>query len=1733
MATSKRKSSKNETIDTESLNLADQIQAKLNSKFDLGNKLLSKYNGQLDNTAQYLEDINTSVEAINKTTKNNNDLTKKVSDLQSDISNRISEINKLKKAGADSKEIELKELGLTYLEEELENKNNLINQNEKNKQQLIDSLRLTENNADTLRDIAKSRENIGTSEYQSLNYSKEIEQIQNSIALAQQKGQTILEASLQDRLDLLKVAQREAEAQDKINSKIEAGRDKIVELGDKILNLVPGGKDGFLGKMLGLDTISKNLKDNVGSAMADAFANAGGGAKGFFTAASAGARSLMASLLPILPLLLAIAAVVGIVKLFMDADKEVSELAKNLNMSYKEAIALKGEAVDIAQEMNMVGVNSKEVVKQMVDLKQALGINIGKLAMTNKAARDLVETSTAMTAQYGLTAEETVNLNTAAAITGTTLAKIGITAEKMGDELVSSNQIMREIGKVSKGVLFNFKGNVVALARAVKQARMMGTTLNEMSQIGAGLMDIENSIAAANKARILTGRNINMDAARYFYMIGDTEKMMESIAQQMGSAAEYEKLGPMQRKAYAEALGMSIDQLDTMMAKQLELETLGYDAAKLEEIKTKAKDGQLNLQEELNKLGSDAAKQQLQAIYNEERRAGIQEKLGNTFQKITDLLFKMVEPLLPVIDSFVDSLGDGKSTLAGISSAFSAIGDILKNVIWPIVKITFAPLLMTIQGVKLEIEKIGGALSDAFGGSEGGASAFEMIGNILNGIFSVIMAIGKAMTTFFLAPILRIIKIAGGIYKIFTGDFQEGLKMIGDGILTFLLAPFEAVGVFIDELFGTNLVDSVKEIFSNIADAIFDILGGVWDVIKGIFTFDGDLILKGIESIGSGLYNALVQPFIDAWDWITGWFGGNSPSKLGDSILKGITSIGTMLVDAMTWPFRAVWDFVGDLFGVSNLGTGIVDSFKDIFSEIGDMIMQYLGGAWDMVSGIFTLDGDKILSGLKDLGGAIFDMITWPFTKAMNFIGKLFGVKELGSDIIKGIKSAAKKVLDVIIAPFKKAWDWISGMFGNVGSSIIDGLTGVASNIWNFITDPFKKAWDWITSLFSGIGGKIVDGLSNFGQSVWTSITGAFKSGYDWVVDTFSGVGGKIVDGISSVGGAIVDAITAPFTQAWDAVSGWLGFSPSELGNGIVKGISSVSGDVEANLTKPFDSAEKKVSDSAAAMADSVSGISGNASISISGIDTAGISQIKDIEKDLRKIKVDVIEEKLGELSDAFSAMDWNLLKEFANLASVNLADAGKSLIDGINSLTGISKSIKLESLEDTFDQLTDTLGTLDWEMLKTFASLATTNLKDAGKSLIDGINSLTGISDKINLSALEDTFEQLTDTLSELDWEALKVFSSFATTNLKDAGKSLIDGINSLTGISKEVNLSSLEDTFADLTDTLDELDWEALKIFASLATTNLANAGKSIIDGINSLAGIKSQINLDGAEDAFSTLNGVLDELDLDAITKFASLANNSLSTAATNIKTGLDTLSTVKDVTLDGVGDKFETLSNILDELDFDIIDKFATTDFSKLSTNVTAITTAMSNLTSVGSLDLSGISDKGKMMTSFLEDISEIDYSEIDGLADAILSLSAAYSDLSSSIKDITDEDLNRIQQVASVTGGSKSSGLSSFISGLFGNDEEDVQTSQVKSNTVVKPLMEETSKVVTTGVSTEPGPAAINSGTDMKNVEALLKELISKVNQPVQLKIGDGPIRDIQSAITLNRSYTANVNGFRV
>lgn len=145
------------------------------------------------------------------------------------------------------------------------------------------------------------------------------------------------------------------------------------------------------------------------------------------------------------------------------------------------------------------------------------------------------------------------------------------------------------------------------------------------------------------------------------------------------------------------------------------------------------------------------------------------------------------------------------------------------------------------------------------------------------------------------------------------------------------------------------------------------------------------LILGGLKAVGYAIYDTLIQPFVDAFNWIKekSGFMANSPSVIGLGILDGIISIGASLLDAITSPFRQGFNFISGYFNgpklpsfgeminskdVSNIetsknqaetSTSIIDSNKQMVNKLDELIALMRNGGIAL-----NIDGTKVSTAL-------------------------------------------------------------------------------------------------------------------------------------------------------------------------------------------------------------------------------------------------------------------------------------------------------------------------------------------------------------------------------------------------------------------------------------------------------------------------------------------------------------------------------------------------------------------------------------------------------------------------------------------------------------------------------------------------------------------------------------------------------------------------------------------------
>jgi hypothetical protein len=239
---------------------------------------------------------------------------------------------------------------------------------------------------------------------------------------------------------------------------------------------------------------------------------------------------------------------------------------------------------------------------------------------------------------------------------------------------VPFNKVMHDVAKASGETLAAVRGNVPELIKASVEARRLGTDINSIGAAASKLLDFQASIGEEMEASVLMGKDLNLQKARELAYAGDLAGLAQEQARIVQNAG---KMDFYQQKALANALGLSVEQVTKMQAKQQELSDLRKQdpdfARKYEEEMKKMNDLGKQSNEDLKKKYERELKtQQIQAE---------QTKLANQFKEImtdlADILVPVVKGLFLIANILVGIL----KPLGFIFKVFGSIYDTI-SLIW-------------------------------------------------------------------------------------------------------------------------------------------------------------------------------------------------------------------------------------------------------------------------------------------------------------------------------------------------------------------------------------------------------------------------------------------------------------------------------------------------------------------------------------------------------------------------------------------------------------------------------------------------------------------------------------------------------------------------------------------------------------------------------------------------------------------------------------------------------------------------------------------------------------------------------------------------------------------------------------------------------------------------------------------------------------------------------------------
>lgn len=638
------------------------------------------------------------------------------------------------------------------------------------------------------------------------NLEKEKEKILSRVASLKRQGidleeetQTLLKYHLQDQENILNNLKKENKHREDalgLIGKLTEGSHHVLEHIDK---------SGKFSKALGLEDAIHKTRNFATQLTQSGKQAAGIGGKFQIMQNLIGniGKNLLKSLGPLYIILEIVHAVIHM-------DEIIGETAKKLGVSYDEAFNIKGEMSKIANSSLDIFATSSNLLEAYTSINEALGsrVSLTKEELTNY--NELVK-------RAGYSKETAIELTKLGALTNKSSKEL--TKEFLGHAkltagqnklILNEKQLLEGISKISSSIKLSMGGSTSKIAEAVVKAKQLGIEFSKLEGIQQSLLDFESSISSEVEAELLTGKQLNLERARYAALNNDIKTLAEEISKNIGTAADFGNLNVIAQDKLAKSLGMSREELSQTL---IEREALA---------KLSAKDGE-NIQQAYNrelkslsiihgeeearlimakKLGNQQLSDQLNSV-------SMQEEFNQTIEKLKEIFVSLAKPILAIIKPIVDIL----------SPVLSGIAWVLQKLIEP-----------AAQTTKLVFEAIGEILSpikDAF--SEIG----EMFGftgkdieklwetlmgvhkTLVKGILYPVIEVGKAIIKGIMTPLKGVAQLISGVIKIFKGDFSEGFKEISHGIIKLITSPIQllvdmSLGSINGIIKGINNIPGVK-----------------------------------------------------------------------------------------------------------------------------------------------------------------------------------------------------------------------------------------------------------------------------------------------------------------------------------------------------------------------------------------------------------------------------------------------------------------------------------------------------------------------------------------------------------------------------------------------------------------------------------------------------------------------------------------------------------------------------------------------------------------------------------------------------------------------------------------------------------------------------------------------------------------------------------------------------------
>jgi hypothetical protein len=686
---------------------------------------------------------------------------------------------------------------------------------------------------------------------------------------------------------------------------------------------------------------------------------------------------------------------------------QTKEVETNIRQSSRD-LAEFGVSVDVAR-----------------DSAAALATAFGDTAIVNKENLEYVSL---MKQNLGISADDSVSLMQNFMGIGGMTSQVaretaGAAASLAKAAGVPLGKVMQEVAKPSDTVRSLIRGSVDGLIKGAIEAKRLGTSLESVGKAAAGLLDFQSSINDEMEASVLFGKDVNLQKARELSYAGDLKGLAKEQSRLLQEAGDVSKMDYFQRIGIAKAMGMTVEEMDKMNAKQQELNKL-----KIDDPATYAR-YTANL-DTINKT-NESLSEKYQKELKSQQIASQQEKIMNS---INSIMTELADALLPVINTLVPILG------------------FLLKISVVLIKFILAPFRL-----------LNDAIDYFFKTFSGTKQTFDEFGNAVNKLFSDLLnpeSLGGKITLFVLG-------LSGLIATAFMGGTIMGL------ITSAITWPFKKAFDVLPNYFKgavNKLPQSIQQPIQNITNKLTAFAGSsVSDAAAAVPAAASPVPASPTAPAAPAApAPAAAAPAVPSAAGAATSSIPPVPPTANKTAGQNIKEFLTNLADGIK-SFKPLGEILKGLFGIAASGPAFLLFITAIpgillMAAVGAMGPLIVGGFTALSTGIKMMDIAKIgmgVLGILALGAAFI-----PFTFALSLLTGVSptailasvaamyalgaGAIFLGSIFASGIGAAlffagvaGIAALGLAFIPFGKA----SQMAGEGMKNFGDGVKDIAANI--------------------------------------------------------------------------------------------------------------------------------------------------------------------------------------------------------------------------------------------------------------------------------------------------------------------------------------------------------------------------------------------------------------------------------------------------------------------------------------------------------------------------------------------------------------------------------------------------------------------------------------------------------------------------------------------------------------